>query len=141
MKGRWRALVLAAGAGLPLLVTACGNSGPPAFTLGLAAGQPAALVVAQGSSTNVSFQVGSVKSSNGSIVLTLSGLPAGVGVAPGADSVGTGPTPLFLLPAAGSGAATAAPATLTATGVSGSAFESNSITHSQTVTLSVVAHP
>jgi hypothetical protein len=141
MKGRWRALLSAVGASLPLLVTACGNSGPPDFTLALAAGQPAALAVAQGSSTMVGFQVGAVKNSNGSIILTLSGLPAGVGVAPGSATVGIGSTQQFQLTAAGNAAVTAAPVTLTATGVSGSAFESNSITHSQTVTLSVVAHP
>ena len=84
---RWRSIALAVGVGLPMLVTACGSSGPPDFVLALATSQPAAATVAQGATTTVSFQVSALKGSKGSISLTLSGLPAGVGVAPGTATV------------------------------------------------------
>ena len=141
MRGRGRSLVLAVSGALAMLVTACGNSGPPDFTLVLATNQPAPVTIAQGGTASVSFQVNALKGSHGSIALTLTGLPTGVGVAPGTATVGIGSTQQFDLTSATSAAITTAPVTLTATGVSGSALDANSITHTQTVTLAVVAHP
>lgn len=142
MRGRLAALVFTMGCTLPLLVTACGNSGPPDFVLGLATNQPAAATVAQGGTTTISFQVSALKGSSGSITLTVSGLPpTGVGIAPGVATVGIGSAQQFNLTAAANAAITSAPITLTATGVSGNVLQANSITHTQTLTLSVVAHP
>ncbi len=137
MMGRCRMLLLAVGSALPMLVAACGDNGPPDFVLSLASGQPAAATISPGGSTNINIAVSAVKESHGSITLTLSGLPTGVGVAPGAATVGIGSTQHFVLSAATSAPATTAPVTLTATGISGSALQSNSITHTQTLTLSV----
>jgi hypothetical protein len=141
MGRRWRAMAVAVGCAVPMLVTACGNTGPPDFALALAPGQPAAVSVAQGGTATVSFEVSAVRNSKGSIALTLSGLPTGVGVAPGMATVGIGSTQQFVLTAAGSAAVTTAPVTLTATGVSGNALNADSITHTQTVTLSVAVQP
>lgn len=132
---------MAASCVLPQGVTACGSSGPPDFVLALGSSQPGAATVAQGATTTVSFQVSALKGSNGSISLTLSGLPTGVGVAPGIATVGIGSAQQFDVTAANSAAITTTPITLTATGISGSPLDANSITHIQTVTLSVLAHP
>lgn len=126
---------------LPLTIAACGNSGPPDFALSLASGQPAAATIMQGGTMPVIIQVSAVKGSTGSITLVLSGLPAGVGVAPGSATVGIGSPQTFQLNAASSATVTSAPVTLTATGVSGNPLSSSSITHTQTLTLSVTPAP
>ena len=126
---------------LPLTIAACGNSGPPDFALSLASGQPAAVTITQGGTTPVIIQVSAVKGSTGSITLVLSGLPPGVGVAPGSATVGIGSPQTFQLNAASSATVTSAPVTLTATGVSGNPLSSSSITHTQTLTLSVTLAP
>ncbi len=122
---------------LPLTVAACGNNGPPDFALSLASGQTANATITQGGTTPVIIQVSGVKGSTGSITLVLSGLPTGVGVAPGSATVGIGSPQTFALSAASTAAVTSAPVTLTATGVSGNPLSSSSITHTQTLTLSV----
>jgi len=126
---------------LPLMLAACGNNGPPDFALSLVSGQTATASITQGGTTPVTFQVSAVKGSAGSITLVLSGLPPGVGVAPGSATVGIGSPQTFVLNAASGAAVTAAPVTLTATGVSGNPLDSSSITHTQTLTLSVTAPP
>ncbi len=80
---------------LPLTIAACGNNGPPDFALSLASGQPAAATITQGGTTPVIIQVSAVKGSTGSITLVLSGLPPGVGVAPGSATVGIGSPQTF----------------------------------------------
>jgi hypothetical protein len=139
MRGRWNALVLVLGCALPLALAACGNNGPPDFALSLASGQTATASITQGGTTPVIIQVSAVKGSTGSINLVLSGLPPGVGVAPGSATVGIGSPQTFALSAASSAPVTSTPVTLTATGVSGNPLSSSSITHTQTLTLSVVA--
>jgi hypothetical protein len=141
MRGRWNALVVALSCALPLTVVACGNNGPPDFTLSLASGQTATATVTQGGTTPVNFEVAAVHGSTGSITLVLSGLPPGVGVAPGSATVGIGSPQTFTLTAASTAPVTSAPVTLTATGVSGNPLSSSSITHTQTVTLSVTLAP
>jgi hypothetical protein len=141
MRGRWNALVVALSCALPLTVAACGNNGPPDFTLSLASGQTATATVTQGGTTPVKFEVAAVHGSTGSITLVLSGLPPGVGVAPGSATVGIGSPQTFTLTAASTAPVTSAPVTLTATGVSGNPLSSSSITHTQTVTLSVTLAP
>lgn len=136
---RWMVAVLAAGIGLPLGLMGCGGANTPDFALSLASGQTSAASVSPGAQTNVAISVSSVKGSAGSITLVLSGLPTGVGVAPGSATVGIGSTQTFVLTAAAAAPLTSAPVTLTATGVSGNALSSDSITHTQTLTLSVVA--
>jgi hypothetical protein len=105
----------------------------------LASGQTSTATITQGGTANIVFQVAAVHGSTGSITLVLSGLPAGVGVAPGAATVGIGSPQTFMLSAAASAPVTTAPVTLTATGVSGNPLSSSSITNTQTLTLSVVA--
>jgi hypothetical protein len=140
MRGRWGWLVLVLLlCAFPLTLVGCGDSGPPDFVLSLATDQPSSVSIAQGGSTNVLFQVAALKGSSGSINLVLSGLPAGVGVAPGSATVGIGSPQTFILTAATTAPLTSTPVTLTATGVSGNPLDSSSITHTQTVTLSVVA--
>jgi hypothetical protein len=139
MRGRWNALVVALACALPLTEAACGNNGPPDFTLSLASGQTATATITQGGTTPVNFQVTTVHGSTGSITLVLSGLPTGVGVAPGSATVGIGSPQTFCLNAAANAPVTSAPVTLTATGVSGNPLSSSSITQTQTLTLSVVA--
>ena len=141
MRGRWNFLVAALALALPLTLAACGNNGPPDFTLSLASGQTATATIAQGGNANISFQVAAVDGSTGSITLTLSGLPAKVGVAPGVATVGIGSPQTFVLSAASTAPVTSTPVTLTATGVSGNPPSSSSITHSQTVTLTVAPAP
>jgi hypothetical protein len=139
MRGRWNALAVALACALPLTVAACGNSGPPDFTLSLASGQTATATITQGATANIIFQVAGVHGSTGSITLVLSGLPARVGVSPGSATVGIGSPQTFVLSAASSAPVTSAPVTLTATGISGNPLSSSSIAHTQTLTLSVVA--
>jgi len=140
MRGRWISWMTAVLCALPLTLAGCGSSGPPDFTLSLASGQTANATITQGGTTPVKFQVAPVDNSTGSITLVLSGLPPqGVGVAPGSATVGIGSTQTFELSAAASALVTTAPVTLTATGVSGNPLDSSSITHTQTLTLSVVA--
>jgi hypothetical protein len=141
MRGRWNALVLALSCALPLTVAACGNNGPPDFALSLASGQTATAIITQGGTIPVVIQVSAVKGSTGSITLVLSGLPPGVGVAPGSATVGIGSPQTFVLNAATTAAVTSKPVTLTATGVSGNPLSSSSITHTQTLTLSVTLAP
>ncbi|MFL6428666.1 MAG: hypothetical protein ACJ71S_10515 [Acidobacteriaceae bacterium] len=129
----------AAACALLFTLAACGNNGPPDFALALASGQTSTASITQGGTTPIQFQVTSVHGSSGSITLVLSGLPLNVGVAPGAATVGIGSTQTFTLTAATSASITSAPVTLTATGVSGNPLASSSITHTQTLTLSVVA--
>ena len=124
---------------LALSLAGCGNNGPPDFTLSLASGQTSAATITPGGTQNIHFQVTAVHGSTGSITLVLSGLPKGVGVAPGAATVGIGSPQTFVLSAASNAAVTSAPVTLTATGVSGNPLSSSSITHTQTLTLAVVA--
>lgn len=124
---------------LPLTLAGCGNSGPPDFTLSLASGQAATATITQGATVNIAFQVAAVHGSTGSITLVVNGLPPKVGVAPGAATVGIGSPQTFVLSAASNAPLTSAPVTLTATGVSGNAQSSDSITHSQTLTLTVAA--
>jgi hypothetical protein len=126
---------------LPLTLAGCGNSGPPDFALSLASGQTATATITQGGTTPVAFEVAAVKGSHGSITLVLSGLPPGVGVAPGSATVGIGSPQTFVLTAATSAPVTSAPVTLTATGVSGNPLSSSSITNTQTLTLSVTLAP
>jgi hypothetical protein len=139
MRSRWIRFMTALACALPLTLAGCGNNGPPDFALSLASGQTATATITQGGTTPTVFQVTSVKGSAGSITLVLSGLPPGVGVAPGSATVGIGSPQTFVLNAASGAAVTAAPVTLTATGVSGNPLDSSSITHTQTLTLSVVA--
>ena len=141
MRGRWNLLVGALACALPLTLVACGNNGPPDFTLSLASGQTATATITQGGATNIVFQVTAVHGSTGNITLVLSGLPKGVGVAPGSATVGIGSPQTFVLSAASSAPVTSAPVTLTATGVSGNALSSSSITHTQTLTLAVTPAP
>jgi hypothetical protein len=141
MRGRWNFLVAAVACALPLALAGCGNNGPPDFVLSLVSGQTATASITQGGTTPVMFQVSAVSGSAGSITLVLSGLPPGVGVAPGSATVGIGSPQTFVLNAASGAAVTAAPVTLTATGVSGNPLDSSSITHTQTLTLSVTAPP
>jgi hypothetical protein len=130
---------MAALCGLPLVLAGCGDSGPPDFVLSLGTDQPAAVSITQGGTTSIVFQVAALKNSAGSITLVLSGLPLGVGVAPGSATVGIGSAQTFTLTAASNAGVTSAPVTLTASGVSGNPLSSSSITHTQTLTLSVVA--
>ncbi|HZD77535.1 MAG TPA: hypothetical protein VE218_11045 [Acidobacteriaceae bacterium] len=123
----------------PLTLAGCGNNGPPDFALSLASGQTATATVKQGGTTPITFQVSAVGGSTGSITLVLSGLPTGVGVAPGSATVGIGSPQPFMLSAASNATVTSSPVTLTATGVSGNPLDSSSITHTQTLTLSVAA--
>jgi hypothetical protein len=139
MRSRWICFMTAVACALPLTLAGCGNNGPPDFALSLASGQTATASITQGGTTPVVFQVAPVKGSAGSITLVLSGLPPGVGVAPGSATVGIGSPQTFVLSAATSAPVTTAPVTLTATGVSGNPLDSSSITHTQTVTLAVVA--
>jgi hypothetical protein len=139
MCGRWSSLAGVVLCALPLTLAGCGNNGPPDFTLSLASGQTSTASITQGGTTNIAFQVTAVHGSTGSITLVLSGLPAGVGVAPGSATVGIGSPQTFVLSAATNAAVTTAPVTLTATGVSGNPLSSSSITNTQTLTLSVVA--
>ena len=139
MRGRWISLMTAVLCALPLTLAGCGNNGPPDFTLSLASGQTAAATITQGGTVNIGFEVAPVHGSTGSITLVLSGLPPKVGVAPGAATVGIGSPQTFVLSAASNASVTGAPVTLTATGISGNAQSSDSITHSQTLTLTVVA--
>lgn len=141
MKSGWRSVALALGCCLPLGLSACGSNGPPDFGLSLASGQPAAATITPGATTNVMINVAPVKGSSGSITLVLSGLPQGVGVAPGSATVGIGSVQTFALNATAAAPVTAAPVTLTATGVSGNPLSASAITHTQTLTLSVVAPP
>jgi hypothetical protein len=146
MRGRWislmtAVLMTAALCALPLTLAGCGDNEPPDFTLSLASGQSATATITQGGTTSVKFQVTAVSGSTGSITLVLSGLPNNVGVAPGSATVGIGSPQTFILSAASNAAVTSTPVTLTATGVSGNPLNSISITHSQTVTLSVTAPP
>jgi hypothetical protein len=134
VRGGWMLLVC----GLVLLA-GCGNNEAPDFALSLASGQTANATITQGATTSIIFQVSPVKGSTGSITLVLSGLPTGVGVAPGSATVGIGSPQTFLLSAASAAPVTSAPVTLTATGVSGNPLSSSSVTHVQTLTLSVVA--
>jgi hypothetical protein len=139
MRGRWNVVTAAFACALPLTVAACGNNGPPDFALSLASGQTANATITQGGTAPVAIQVSAVKGSTGSITLVLSGLPLGVGVAPGSATVGIGSPQTFQLNAASTAAVTNTPVTLTTTGVSGNPLSSSSITHTQTLTLSVVA--
>jgi hypothetical protein len=139
MRGRWNVLVAALACVLPLTLAACGDNGPPNFGLSLASGQTATASITQGGTTPITFQVSAVSGSAGSITLVLSGLPTGVGVAPGSATVGIGSPQTFVLTAASSAPVTTAPVTLTATGVSGNPLDSSSITQTQTLTLSVTA--
>ena len=139
MRGRWNAVMAAIACALPLTVAACGNNGPPDFALSLASGQPAAATITQGGTIPINIQVSAVKGSTGSITLVLSGLSSGVGVAPGSATVGIGSPQTFVLNASTTATVTSTPVTLTATGVSGNPLSSSSITHTQTLTLSVVA--
>jgi hypothetical protein len=138
MRGRWISLAAVLVCALPLTLAGCGDNGPPDFTLALASGQTAKATITQGGTTPVQFQVTAVHNSTGSITLVLSGLPPGVGVAPGSATVGIGSSQIFCLNAAANAAVTSAPVTLTATGVSGNPLSSSSITHTQTLTLSVM---
>jgi hypothetical protein len=124
---------------LPLILAGCGNNGPPDFALSLASGQTATATITQGGTTPIKFQVAAVSGSTGSITLVLSGLPPGVGVAPGSATVGIGSPQTFELNAAANAQVTSAPVTLTASGVSGNPLSSSSITHTQTLTLAVTA--
>jgi hypothetical protein len=139
MRGRWNLPVAALACVLPLTLAACGNNGPPDFALSLASGQTATASITQGGTTPVQIQVTAVHGSTGSITLVLSGLPTGVGVAPGSATVGIGSPQTFVLNAAANAVVTSAPVTLTATGVSGNPLSSSSITHTQTLTLAVTA--
>lgn len=139
MFGRRISWIMAVTGGVVLTLAGCGNNGPPDFTLSLASGQTAAATITPGGTQNIHFQVTAVHGSTGSITLVLSGLPKGVGVAPGAATVGIGSPQTFVLSAASNAAVTSAPVTLTATGVSGNPLSSSSITHTQTLTLAVVA--
>jgi hypothetical protein len=139
MRGRWISLAAVLVCALLLTLAGCGDNGPPDFTLALASGQTAKATITQGGTTPVQFQVTAVHNSTGSITLVLSGLPPGVGVAPGSATVGIGSSQIFCLNAAANAAVTSAPVTLTATGVSGNPLSSSSITHTQTLTLSVTA--
>jgi hypothetical protein len=139
MRGRSISLMTAVFCALPLALAGCGNSGPPDFTLSLASGQPTAVTITQGATVDISFQVAAVHGSTGSITLVVSGLPSKVGVAPGAATVGIGSPQTFVLSAAAGAPITSAPVTLTATGVSGNPQSSDSITHTQTLTLAVTA--
>jgi hypothetical protein len=141
MKSGWRSVALAIGCCLPLGLSACGSSGPPDFALSLASGQTASATITPGGTTNVLIDVAPVKGSSGSITLVLSGLPSGVGVAPGSATVGIGSVQTFALSAATSAAVTTTPVALTATGVSGNPLSASSITHTQTLTLAVVPPP
>jgi hypothetical protein len=139
MKSWWRSVALAIGCCVPLGLSACGSSGPPDFALSLPSGQTASATITPGGTTNVLIDVAPVKHSSGSITLVLSGMPQGVGVAPGSATVGIGSVQTFVLNAATSAPVTTAPVTLTATGVSGNPLSASSITHTQTLALAVVA--
>lgn len=124
---------------LALALAGCGDNGPPDFTLSLASGQTATARITQGGRAQIKLQVAPVHGSTGSVTLVLSGLPTGVGVAPGAATVGIGSPQTFELSAASTATLTSTPATLIASGVSGNPLSSSSITHTQTLTLAVVA--
>ncbi len=138
-RGRWIFLVMAAVCALPLLLSGCGDNAPPDFVLSLGTDQPAEVSIVQGGTKSIVFQVAALKDSAGSITLVLSGLPDKVGVAPGSATVGIGSAQTFTLTAASNAGVTSTPVTLTATGVSGNPLSSSSITHTQTLTLSVLA--
>lgn len=138
-RGRWTFLLMGAICALPLTFAGCGDNAPPDFTLSLASGQTAKATITQGGATPIKFQVTAVHGSAGSITLVLSGLPPGVGVAPGSATVGIGSSQTFTLTAASNAGVTSAPVTLTATGVSGNPLSSSSITHTQTLTLAVTS--
>ena len=140
-RGRWISLWLVTVCALPLTLAGCGNDQPPDFSLSLASGQTAKATITQGGTTPINFKVTAVDGSTGSITLVLSGLPSKIGVAPGSATVGIGSPQTFILSAAANAGVTSAPVTLTATGVSGNPLDSSSITHTQTLTLSVTAVP
>ena len=138
-RGWWISLVTAIMCAFPLTLAGCGNNGPPDFALSLASGQTTMATIKQGGTTPITFRVTAVDGSIGSITLVLSGLPTGVGVAPGSATVGIGSPQTFMLSAASNATVISSPVTLTATGVSGNPQDPNSITHTQTLTLSVAA--
>lgn len=136
---RWISHVTVAACALPLMLAGCGSSGPPDFSLSLASGETSTASITQGGTTHIVFDVAAVDGSTGSITLVVSGLPPGVGIAPGSATVGIGSPQTYVLSAAATAPVTSAPVTLTATGVSGNPLSSSSITHTEMLTLSVVA--
>ena len=130
-------LLLCAGCVLPLGVSACGSSGNPDFGLTV---QTAAVTVHRGATATASIAVTPVSHSEGSITLTLSGLPGNVGVAPAVATVGIGSTQTFVLAAANNAVLSASgqPSTITVTGNSQNVHLSNPIEHDATFTLAVV---
>jgi hypothetical protein len=138
-RGGWISLVMGAVCALPLTLVGCGDNAPPDFTLSLVSGQTAKATIVQGGTVKIGFDVAAVENSTGSITLVLSGLPTGVGVAPGSATVGIGSPQTFVLTAASNAGVTSTPVTLTATGVSGNPLSSSSITHTQTLTLLVTS--
>jgi hypothetical protein len=132
-------VMLIAGLLLPLLaLSACGGNSNPDFSLTVV--EPNVTLVAGGVAT-VDFNVGSVKGSHGSIILSLHGLPAGVGVAPATATVGIGSPQRFYLTAANSAPPTPSPVTIAATGDSGFVSTSGVVTQTATFALTVVPAP
>ena len=140
MRGRWNVLVAALVCALPLTVAACGNNGPPDFALSLASGQPAAATITQGGTAQSSIPGSGGERLDGQHHAGVERAAAGRGRCAGlGDSGDWIAADVYVLSAASNAPVTSAPVTLTATGVSGNPLSSSSITHTQTVTLSVVA--
>ncbi len=145
--GRMRSVLrgwMVAAAVLPLLgvvgfgLAGCGAQSNPDFTL--TAVEPA-VTLNPGGTANADFTVGAAQGSHGSITLSLSGLPAGVGVAPATATVGIGSPQRFILTAATSAPVTTTPVTITATGLSGLISSSGLVTHTATFALTIAAPP
>ena len=138
MRSVLRGVVLA-GSVLPLLgLAGCGANSNPDFTLAVA---QSSVTLNPGGTAMVNFTVGAVKGSHGSITLSLNGMPTGVGVAPATATVGIGSPQQFILTAANSAPVTAAPVTITATGLSGLISSSGLVTHTATFALTIPAPP
>ena len=98
------------------------------------------MTVHRGATAVAAIAVTPVSHSQGSITLTLSGLPGNVGVAPAVATVGIGSTQQFVLAAANNAVLSPAgqPSTITVTGNSQNVHLSNPIQHDSTFTVTVV---
>jgi uncharacterized protein (DUF58 family) len=133
-----RGVVLAASV-LPLLgLCGCGSNTNPDFSLTVV--EPS-VTLEQGGTATVDFTVGAVHGSHGSIMLSLNGLPTGVGVAPATATVGIGSPQQFVLTAANSAPVTPTPVTIVATGLSGLISSTGLVTHTATFALTIAAPP
>ncbi len=139
MRRLYQAVLLCAGCVAPLWMAGCGSAGNPDFAMTV---QTGTVSIVPGGTATVTISVTAVHHSQGSVTLIMSGLPGdgkggnAVGIAPAQATVGIGSTQTFYLVAS----QTAAPSTttLTATGISAAVQLSSPITHTATLTLTVL---